>query len=190
MCSAATFRAKADFDGFGPGLACGAELGAKYALAICGDMDWTRTVDNLGRLCALAAEHGLVPAIEAPLHERIIGGSLERTLQLIEEAGRTAVVCLDTYQVFRTGDSLELVQRQPERFPYVQLADGFASPVATRLAGQGLSRCGPCSRHYRLRSRSAWSVCRPRRLQLSRDVGALGPRSCPVRAQRLAAAGR
>jgi sugar phosphate isomerase/epimerase len=129
-------RPEPDFDGLRPALACGAELGARYALAICGDTDWTRTVDNLGRLCALAAEYGLVPALEAPLHERIIG-SLERTLQLIDEAGGTAVVCLDTYQVFRTGDSLELVQRHPERFPYIQLADGFATPVATRLAGQG-----------------------------------------------------
>jgi sugar phosphate isomerase/epimerase len=129
-------RQEVDFDGLRPALACGAELGAKYALAICADTDWTRTVDSLGRLCALAAEYGLVPAVEAPLHERIIG-TLARTLQLIDEAGGTAVVCLDTYQVFRTGDSLELVQRHPERFPYIQLADGLATPVGTLPAGQG-----------------------------------------------------
>ena len=129
-------RPEPDFDGLRPALACGAALGAKYALVICGDPDWARAVDNLGRLCALAADYGLVPALEAPLHERIIG-TLERTLQLIDESGGTAVVCLDTYQVFRTGDDLALVQRQPERFPYVQLADGFATPVATCLAGQG-----------------------------------------------------
>jgi sugar phosphate isomerase/epimerase len=129
-------RAETDFEGLRPALACGADLGAKYALAICGDTDWARSVDNLARLCALTAEYGMLPALEAPLHERIIG-TLEQTLRLIDEAGGTAVVCLDTYQVFRTADTLEAVRRHPERFPYAQLADGFASPVATRMAGQG-----------------------------------------------------
>jgi hypothetical protein len=47
-------RPQPDFDGLRQAMACGAELGAKYALAICSDTDWARTVENLSRLCELA----------------------------------------------------------------------------------------------------------------------------------------
>src|SRR5438552_2693107 len=107
-------RAQPDFDGLRRALACGAELGAKYALAICSDTDWARTVDNLARLCELGSEFGIQPAIEAPQFERIIP-TLQQTLQLIDEAGGTAVVALDTYQLFRTGDTLAEVEQRPER---------------------------------------------------------------------------
>ncbi len=129
-------RPEVDFDGLRAALACGAELGARYALAICADTEWPRLADNLGRLCMLAAEYGITPALEAPLQDRIIP-TVERTLALVDAAGGTPVVCLDTYQLFRTGESAGVVKEQPARFPYVQLADGHATPVATRLAGEG-----------------------------------------------------
>ncbi len=129
-------RAEVDFDGLRAALDCGAELGARYALAICADMEWPRLVDNLGRLCALASDVGITPALEAPLHARAIP-SVERTLALVDEAGGAAVVCLDTYQLFRTGESAAIARARPELFPYAQLADGYAEPIATRLPGDG-----------------------------------------------------
>jgi sugar phosphate isomerase/epimerase len=129
-------RPEVDFEGLRPALECGAELGARYALAICADMEWPRLVDNLGHLCTLASEFGITPALEAPLQDRVIP-SVERTLALVEEAGGSAVVCLDTYQLFRTGESVEAVHTRPELFPYLQIADGYADPVGTRLPGEG-----------------------------------------------------
>ena len=99
-------------------------------------MEWPRLVDNLGRLCTLASEFGITPGLEAPLQDRAIP-SVERTLALVDEAGGSAVVCLDTYQLFRTGQVASVVDTRPELFPYAQLADGYAEPIATRLPGDG-----------------------------------------------------
>jgi sugar phosphate isomerase/epimerase len=129
-------RSEVDFEGLRPALDCGAELGARYALAICADMEWPRLVDNLGRLCALASEFGITPALEAPLQDRVIP-TVERTLALVDETGGEAVVCLDTYQLFRTAESAAVVRTRPQLFPYVQVADGLLSPVGTRLPGEG-----------------------------------------------------
>jgi sugar phosphate isomerase/epimerase len=134
-------RPESDFDGFRRALAAGANLGARYALTICADTDWARTVDNLGRLCELGAEFGIQPAIEAPLYERITP-TLERAMELIDATGGTAVVALDTYQIFRTRDTLAAIERHPKRFPYAQLSDGFESPVGLRPPGQGSAPLG------------------------------------------------
>src|SRR4051794_38214895 len=82
-------RAEVDLEGLRAALDCGAELGARYALAICADMDWPRLVDNLGRLCALASDFGITPALEAPLQDRAIP-NVELTLALVDEAGGSA----------------------------------------------------------------------------------------------------
>lgn len=131
-------RPETDFDGLRPVLDYAAELGARYAVVICDEPDWSRAVDNLGRLADLAATFSLTAVVEGPIYSRLIN-SLPLVLKLVEEAGRdNIVVCIDTYQLFRSGASAaSLEDVSPGVFPYVQLTDGVADPVQFLVPGQG-----------------------------------------------------
>jgi sugar phosphate isomerase/epimerase len=117
-----------DLDSMLPPLACGAEIGAQYALVIGDDPDWRRMCDNFGRFCDAAARLGLTAALEAPVNTRTVN-TLPLALQLIADTGRdNAVICLDPLQYFRAGHHVELLQGQaPRLFPYTQITDGLAT---------------------------------------------------------------
>jgi sugar phosphate isomerase/epimerase len=131
-------RPETDFDGLAPALDYAAELGASYAVVICDEPEWARAVDNLGRLADLAAKSSLTAVVEGPIYGRLIN-TLPLVLQLVQEAGRdNIVVCIDTYQLFRSGagaDSLEDVDTK--LFPYLQLTDGLTDPVGFVVPGNG-----------------------------------------------------
>jgi sugar phosphate isomerase/epimerase len=131
-------RPETDFDGLQPALEYGAELGARYAVVICDEPEWARAVDNLGRLADLAAKFALTAVVEGPIYGRLIN-TLPLVLRLVEEAGRDNVgVCVDTYQLFRSGASADSLQQvDPEVLAYVQLTDGLVEPVGFLVPGQG-----------------------------------------------------
>ena len=131
-------RPETDFDGLRPVLDYAAELGARYAVVICDEPDWARAVDNLGRLADLAAKFSLTAVVEGPIYGRLIN-TLPLVLKLVHEAGRdNIVVCIDTYQLFRSGVGAESLQGvESKQLPYLQLTDGLADPVGFVIPGQG-----------------------------------------------------
>lgn len=131
-------RPQTDFDGLQPVLEYAADLGARYAVVICDESDWVRAVDNLGRLADLAAESSLTAVVEGPIYGRLIN-TLALVNNLVEEAGRDNIgVCVDTYQLFRSGaDAARLGQVGEKHLAYVQLTDGLVDPVGFLVPGAG-----------------------------------------------------
>jgi len=111
-----------DWDEYRPSLAYAAELGATYALVIGRDPDWSHQCDVFGQFCDVAAEFGLIAAIEAPV------GTLSpvaKAFQVIEESGRkNGIVCLDPGALLRAGDTADMLKgRDPALLPYTQIND-------------------------------------------------------------------
>lgn len=131
-------RPETEFDALDPVLSYAVEIGARYAVVICDEPEWSRAVDNLGRLADLAAKHSLTAVVEGPIYGRLIN-TLPLVLRLVEQAARdNIVVCIDTYQLFRSGaDGSSLTGIDPTLLPYLQLTDGVAEPVQFLVPGQG-----------------------------------------------------
>jgi sugar phosphate isomerase/epimerase len=112
-----------DWDEYRPSLEYAAELGARYALVIGRDPDWSHQRDSFGQICDIAGEYGLVAAIEAPVGTL---SPISAAFQVIEETGRkNAVVCIDPTAFARAGDTpASLQRRDPALLPYTQLNDG------------------------------------------------------------------
>jgi sugar phosphate isomerase/epimerase len=122
-----------DLDSMQQAMEFGAELGARYAQLIGDDPEWERMRDTYARFCDIAAQLGLVAAIEAPVNSRKVN-SVPLALKLIAEADRSnGAIVLDPLQFFRSGDSLDVLQGDARLFPYTQFNDG-------PLSGP---RCGP-----------------------------------------------
>ena len=104
-------------------LAAGAELGARYVLAVGYDDDRFRLTENFGRLCDLAAQHGMTVMLEFITYCSI--RTLGEARALVEESGRrNAGVLIDTLQFFRSGarpGDLDAVP--PDLLHYMQLCD-------------------------------------------------------------------
>jgi sugar phosphate isomerase/epimerase len=135
---------------FAPALALGAELGAKYAVVMGADSEWSRLTENFVRICRLAAEHGLVCTIESAVIRPL--ANLPQALRLVAESGCTNVaICIDPLNFARAGDSIaQLQQTDPRLLPYAQITDGVIgadepnpallgrmSPNQRRLLGEG-----------------------------------------------------
>ena len=131
-------RPETDLEGLKPVLEYAADLGASYAVVICDDTEWARAADNLGRIADLAAAARLTAVVEGPIYGRLIN-TLPLVLKLVNDAGReNIVVCIDTYQLFRSGDDVALLgQQAPSTLPYLQLTDGNAEPVQFLVPGSG-----------------------------------------------------
>ncbi len=131
-------RPNFDLERMLPSLEFTAELGFRYALAICDDPDWDRQVDNFGRLCDAVANLGMTVSMEAPVTQNAVN-TLPKALQVIEQAGRdNAVICLDPMHFWRVGHTADLLQRlDPKLFPYTQIRDGSltSGPGADPNAG-------------------------------------------------------
>jgi sugar phosphate isomerase/epimerase len=131
-------RPNFDLERMLPSLEFTAELGFPYALAICDDPDWTRQVDNFGRLCDAVGNLGMTVSMEAPVTQNQVN-TLPKALKVIQDAGRqNAVICLDPMHFWRVGHSADLLKEQdPRLFPYTQIRDGSptSGPGAQASAG-------------------------------------------------------
>ena len=118
-------RAETNVNDFIPALALGAELGARFAVVMGDDTDWSRMRDNFCRVCDEAARFGLVCTAEFAVIRPL--ATLAQTVRLIAESGRkNAVVCMDPLNFFRAGEHPgDLNGLDPELFPYAQVSDGI-----------------------------------------------------------------
>lgn len=121
-------RLKPDTDvtAYAPMLETAAELGARYVLVAGNDPDEARTIDNLGRLCDIAAPLGLSPSIE-PMPwtdvKDIVAGA-----RIVKASGRgNTGLIVDPIHFDRAGSSLDTLRALPrEYFGYVQFCDAPA----------------------------------------------------------------
>lgn len=135
-------RPNFDLERMLPSLEFGAELGFPYALAIADDPEWSRQVENFGRLCDAAAALKLTVSLEAPVAQNTVN-TLPKALQLLSESGRqNAVICLDPFHFWRVDHSPEMLKTcEPRLFPYTQIDDGVGTdgppPRGRREIGGG-----------------------------------------------------
>ncbi|MBV9329707.1 MAG: sugar phosphate isomerase/epimerase [Chloroflexi bacterium] len=123
-----------DLDSMAPSLELAAELGARYALVIGDDPEWSRMVDNFGQFCDHIAPMGMVAAIEAPVFRRVLC-SIPLTVRLIVDSRRTnAAICLDPLHFVEVGHTPDDLKGLDARlFPYTQIRDGH---VVNRLGSR------------------------------------------------------
>ena len=128
-------------------LELGAELGAKYALTIGDDPDWTRLSDNFARLCDIAAPLGIAASVEFVPRRSL--RNLPQVLRLFRETARSNVsLCVDPLHVTRSGATgADLKKLDKRLIPYVQLCDGILQPGEPDPEGIGRTapetRCMP-----------------------------------------------
>lgn len=129
-----------DFDGFRAPLEVGAELGARYALVLGDDPEWTRLRDSFDRFCGMAAPFGISAAIEFAAQRPL--SSLTQALRLMAEVRRdNAVVCVDPFNLIRSGGRVEMLEGvDPRLFPYAQISDGVVEPGEEGWPGVGERR--------------------------------------------------
>ena len=112
-----------DVSSFAAAMELGASFGAKYATVMGADADWSRQRDNFVRTCDLAAQFGLICSLEFAVIRPL--ATLPQTVQLITEAKREAVICIDPLHLARSGGTPADVKALPEKyFPYAQISDG------------------------------------------------------------------
>jgi sugar phosphate isomerase/epimerase len=116
-----------DVASFAPALELGASFGAKYATVMGADEDWSRQRDNFVKTCDLAKQFGLTCSLEFAVIRPL--ATLRQTVQLIEEAQRHAVICIDPLHLARSGGSpADVKALDTKYFPYAQISDGFLDP--------------------------------------------------------------
>ena len=112
---------------FAPAMELGASFGAKYATVMGADTDWSRQRDNFVKTCDLARQFGLTCSLEFAVIRPL--ATLPQTVQLIAEAQRDAVICIDPLHLARSGGSATDVKAlNAEYFPYAQISDGVLEP--------------------------------------------------------------
>ena len=105
------------------------------------DADDARAVDTLGRLGALAAEHGLRLGLEF-MGLTPACASIERAAWFSEQVGRRYVgIGADALHLMRTGGTPEDVARiAPELFTYAQICDATGLQVTGDYLHEALER--------------------------------------------------
>ncbi len=129
---------------FEPAFELGAELGAKYAVVMGADPEWSRLCDNFERACRLADRYALVCTVESAVMRPL--ANLQQALQLVTTSGCANVaICIDPLNFARAGDSpAALRQIDPKLLPYAQITDGVIGPDEPNPALLG--RMGPNQR--------------------------------------------
>ncbi|HZO01991.1 MAG TPA: sugar phosphate isomerase/epimerase family protein [Burkholderiales bacterium] len=113
----------ADFE---PALAVAARLGASDLLVHGADPDEARLVENLGRLCDLAARYRLAANIEPMPWVEI--SSVAKARRVLDQAARAnAALLVDAIHFFRAGDRFGEI---PKSLNYLQLCDARAERPA------------------------------------------------------------
>jgi sugar phosphate isomerase/epimerase len=116
-----------DVASFAPAMELGASFGARYATVMGADDDWSRQRDNFVKTCDLAKQFDLTCSLEFAVIRPL--ATLWQTVQLIEEAQRHAVICIDPLHLARSGGSpADVKALDPKYFPYAQISDGFLDP--------------------------------------------------------------
>jgi sugar phosphate isomerase/epimerase len=143
-------KPQTDVASFAPAFELGAELGAKYALVMGADPEWSRLRDNFERTCRLAHGFGLVCTVESAVTRPV--ANLQQALQLVTESRcENVAICIDPLNFARAGDTAAaLRQLDPKFLPYGQITDGLVGsdepdparlghmgPNQRRLLGQG-----------------------------------------------------
>jgi sugar phosphate isomerase/epimerase len=118
-------------DDLTPTIAAAAELGARHVLTQAHDTEWSRLVDNLGRLCDLIAPYGLTADVEFLTWTAMRG--VREALQLVRSVNRANCgITVDTLHFYRSGCLLDdLRDAPPELFHFIQICDAPAATPAT-----------------------------------------------------------
>ena len=120
-------RPETDIAEFAPSMELGATFGARFATVMGDDPDWSRQRDKFVATCDLAAQFGLTCSLEFAVIRPL--ATLPQTLQLIAEANRDAVICLDPLHLARSGGTPADVKALDAKFfPYAQISDGNLAP--------------------------------------------------------------
>lgn len=117
-----------------PILESAATLGAQR-LSVCGDdADVARLVDNFGRLCDLAAEHGMGVDLEVMPWRTV--GTLASATNIIQASGRSnAAILVDALHLSRSGgDPADLRLLPAAKIMSAQLCDAVAVRPKTNEA--------------------------------------------------------
>jgi sugar phosphate isomerase/epimerase len=108
---------------FEPAVAAAAELGAAHILVHGADAEEARLVESFGRLCDLAARHGLVANLEPMPWVDV--SSVAKALRILRGAGRAnSGLLVDAIHFFRAGDRLDQLSAVPrQHLHYAQFCD-------------------------------------------------------------------
>ncbi len=108
-------------------LEIGAELDARYAVAIGMDPDPARTAERFGRLCERAAAGGMRLVLEFMRFTAV--HTLADALEIVRAAGHPAgAVLIDTLHLVRSGGGPEdLLGIDSDLLPYAQICDAPAA---------------------------------------------------------------
>jgi sugar phosphate isomerase/epimerase len=112
-----------DLDDLRRPLALAAELGARRLSVSGDDADRDRLVERYGRLCDIAAEHGLGVDLEF-MRFRIVG-TLPQALDIVQRADRAnGRLLIDVLHLYRSGGTAQMLADVPARWiGSVQLCD-------------------------------------------------------------------
>lgn len=170
-----------DYDSYAPAIAVGAELGGRVLLTSVWTEDHAKQVDGLGKVAALAAEHGLKVVAEFVPLSKV--KTMDEIAELIREVGAPNLgMLIDIYHWDRANTPLEAVDSlPPEWFPMVHLCDCPAAKPANLEAlreevrerrlyvGEGGARIADLVR--RLPDDTVFSIEQPH-LERLRELGA------------------
>jgi sugar phosphate isomerase/epimerase len=112
-----------DVSRFEPVLALSARLRATELLVHGADPDEARLIDNFGRLCDLAASHGLNANLEPMPWVDV--SDVSKAMRVINAAGRkNSALLVDAIHFFRAGENVQALGKLPSaRLRYAQLCD-------------------------------------------------------------------
>ena len=101
----------------------GAWLGARNVLVLGNDPDESRTTQHFGRVCELAAAHGLNPALEFVFFNDV--RTLGQALRIVRAVNQpNARILVDSLHFFRAGHQpADLASCPPELLSYAQWCD-------------------------------------------------------------------
>ena len=112
--------------GFEPALAVAARLGASDLLVHGADPDEARLVENLGRLCDLAARYRLAANLEPMPWVEVC--NVAKAKRVLDQAARAnSALLVDAIHFFRAGDRFSEI---PGKLNYMQLCDARAERPA------------------------------------------------------------
>lgn len=120
------------------------ELGAKGVTLWIQDGDDARVIDNLGRLCEVAAENGMMAAIEfvgfAPYCD-----SIARAAHFVSQVGLPNLkIAVDMLCLVRTGGTVADVEQLPADYlGFAQLCDGYGTHRSGSYFKEAMDRLMP-----------------------------------------------
>ena len=116
------------------------DLGAAHVVVTGSDPDEARTIDNFGKLCALAEPFGLSMMLEFVRYGEV--KSMAQAHRIITACGAgNGKILIDSLHFFRAGETLDGVRAlDPNYFPYIQISDGpllSSEGDGIRIEGRG-----------------------------------------------------